>query len=201
LLDRLVWFLRNVDLSGGLATIVERHQKGIAELTAALNSVLPEDLQKARAARVEELGEAGVAEPLARRMADLPALTSAPDIVLVADRTGKSIMDVAATYFAGGAYFRLDRVLTAAREIRVTDYFDRLALDRSLDAIEDAQRRLAADMLSTGEIGTAAVEAWVKPRSHEVERIRMAVHEIAGSGLTLSKLAVAASMLGDLVRG
>jgi hypothetical protein len=29
----------------------------------------------------------------------------------------------------------------------------------------------------------------------------MAVHEIAASGLTLSKLAAAASMLGDLAKG
>jgi hypothetical protein len=28
----------------------------------------------------------------------------------------------------------------------------------------------------------------------------MAIHEIAGSGLTLSKLSVAASLLGDLVK-
>ena len=34
----------------------------------------------------------------------------------------------------------------------------------------------------------------------EVERIRDAIHEIANSGLTLSKLAVAASLLGDLVK-
>jgi glutamate dehydrogenase len=34
----------------------------------------------------------------------------------------------------------------------------------------------------------------------EVARVRMAVHEIAASGLTVSKLSVAANMLGDLVR-
>ena len=45
-----------------------------------------------------------------------------------------------------------------------------------------------------------AVAAWVKPRQAEVERIRAAIHEIAGSGLTLSKLSVAASLLGDLAR-
>jgi glutamate dehydrogenase len=33
-----------------------------------------------------------------------------------------------------------------------------------------------------------------------VNRIRTSVHEIASSGLTLSKLSVAASLLGDLVR-
>jgi len=30
--------------------------------------------------------------------------------------------------------------------------------------------------------------------------VRAAIHEIAGSGLTLSKLSVAASLLGDLAR-
>ena len=45
------------------------------------------------------------------------------------------------------------------------------------------------------------MEAWVKPRQAEVERIRAAIHQIAGSGLTLSKLTVTASLLGDLARG
>jgi glutamate dehydrogenase len=201
LLDRLVWFLRNVDTSKGLASVVARYQAGIGEVAAALERVLPEDTLAARKARIEELKDAGVPEPLARRIADLPTLAVAPDITVVADRTGKPVADVAATYFAGGAYFRLDRVVAAARDIRVTDYFDRLALDRSLNSIEDAQRRLTAGMMTSNVVGAAAVEAWVAPRGHEVERIRMAVHEIAGSGLTLSKLAVAASLLGDLVQG
>ena len=55
-------------------------------------------------------------------------------------------------------------------------------------------------MVETGSTGEAAVEAWVKPRQAEVERIRSAIHQIAGSGLTLSKLTVAASLLGDLAR-
>jgi hypothetical protein len=37
-------------------------------------------------------------------------------------------------------------------------------------------------------------------RKAEVDRIRMSVHEIANSGLTLPKLSVAASLLGDLVK-
>jgi glutamate dehydrogenase len=53
---------------------------------------------------------------------------------------------------------------------------------------------------SNGLAGAGAVEEWVKPRRTEVERIRAAIHEIAGSGLTLSKLSVAASLLGDLAR-
>ena len=82
----------------------------------------------------------------------------------------------------------------------MADYFDRLAIDRALDSIGDAERRLTAEMARNGVTGAAAVELWAASRKEEVERIRTAVFEIADTGLTLSKLSVAASLLGDLVR-
>ncbi len=133
-------------------------------------------------------------------MASLPVLKAAPDIVLVADRAGKPVNEVTATYFATEAFFQLDQVASAVPTIVVSDYFDRLALDRALDSIGDAERRLTAAMVGNGHAGAGAVEEWVRPRQAEVERIRSAIHQIAGSGLTLSKLSVAASLLGDLAR-
>ena len=200
LLDRIVWFVRNVDLSKGLADEVEHYRDGIAAISTALDDILPADAKQARAVRAAELAGAGVPEELAQRIASLPALASAPDIVLVADRTSKAVTDVAMTYFAAGAFFQLDRIASAARDIQVTDYFDRLALDRALDSIGESERRLSVEMVGDGATGPAAVDAWVKPRANEVERIRTAVHGIASSGLTLSKLSVAASLLGDLVK-
>ncbi len=200
LLDRLVWFLRNADLSQGLAKVVERYRNGIAALAAALDTALPPEAQAVRAARAEELAKSGVPEALARRIADLPAIAAAPDVVLITERADKPIPAIVATYFAAAAYFRLDRMAVAVREIKVSDYFDRLALDRALDAIGDAERRLTAAMVATGQTGPEAVDAWVAPRKAEVERVRASIHQIAGSGLTLSKLSVAASLLGDLAR-
>jgi glutamate dehydrogenase len=55
-------------------------------------------------------------------------------------------------------------------------------------------------MSGNGAYGARAVEVWVAERKVVVGRIRASVHEIASSGLTLSKLSVAASLLGDLVR-
>jgi glutamate dehydrogenase len=200
LLDRIVWFVRNVDISKGLAEVVEHYREGIETIAAALESLLPEEGRRARAARVTSLTNSAVPEELARRIASLPALASAPDIASVADRTGRHVVDVAATYYAAGAFFQLDRIASAARGIQVTDYFDRLALDRALDSIGEAERRLTAEMVGNGATGRPAVDTWVGGRSAEVERIRSAVHGIASSGLTLSKLSVAASLLGDLVK-
>ncbi|MBX9827333.1 MAG: NAD-glutamate dehydrogenase, partial [Xanthobacteraceae bacterium] len=201
LLDRLVWFLRNCDLSKGLAGVVEHHRAGIAALTRVLDAALPKEAAAARVARRKKLTDAGVPEELAGRIASISEIAAAPDLVLIADRTGKPMDAIAATFFAAEAHFRLDRVATAARGIVVSDYFDRLALDRALDSIGDAERRLTAAMVETGQSGERAVEAWVAPRKAEVERIRGSITQIANSGLTLSKLAVAASLLGDLAKG
>jgi len=205
LLDRLVWFLRNADLKQGLEKIIGHYRDGIAQVAAALDGALSKPALAARDARVVELAKAGVPEALARRIASLGLLKAAPDIVLVADQSKKPVGEVTATYFATEAFFQLDRVIGAVPGIVVSDYFDRLALDRALDSIGDAERRLTAAMVGNGKLdkglaGAGAVQEWVKPRQAEVERIRSAIHEIAGSGLTLSKLSVAASLLGDLAR-
>ncbi|HEY4775704.1 MAG TPA: NAD-glutamate dehydrogenase, partial [Xanthobacteraceae bacterium] len=62
--DRIVWFLRNVDLGGGLAAVVARHQAGIAAVAQTLDRVLADEAGQAREDRVEELLEAGVAAEL-----------------------------------------------------------------------------------------------------------------------------------------
>jgi glutamate dehydrogenase len=198
LLDRMVWFLRGNKLDKGLAPVITRYQAGIDNLRLGLNAALPLEARNARDTHVKDLMGKGVPEDLAAEIASLPALAAAPDITNVADATGRPFADIAATYFAASAYFRLDRLIEQARGVAVSDYFDRLAVDRALDQIAESQRRLAGEMAATGT-GAGALEAWVKPRAATVERIRAAIHEIAGSGLTISKLTVAASLLGDLV--
>ncbi|HZS62978.1 MAG TPA: NAD-glutamate dehydrogenase [Xanthobacteraceae bacterium] len=200
LLDRLVWFLRTVDLQQGLAGVIEHYRQGIEEVAATLVEALPQEEAARRQKRAADLVQGGVPQSLAQRIADLPLLKAAPDIVLVAKRTECKVADVTTTYFAAESYFRLGRIIATARGIAVTDYFDRLALDRALDGIGEAERRITAAMMQADGAGDAAVQAWIKPRAAEVDRIRGAVHEIAGSGLTLSKLTVAASMLGDLAK-
>ncbi len=200
LLDRVVWFLRNVDMSKGLRDVVDHYRVGIETVDAALRDALPADDQARRDSESEALSGAGVPADLSRRIATLPYLLAAPDIVLVSDRSGRPVDDVAATYLAAGAHFDLDRIREAARGIAVADHFDRLALDRAKDSIARAERRITTQMLQSGASGQAAVDHWTQPRLDEVERVRREIHDIARSGLTLSKLSVVASLLGDLVK-
>ncbi len=197
LMNRIVWFIRNVDLAAvPLDKVVERFQPGIAEIGTNLATLLPPEAAEAWRTRAAELVAQGVPEALAARIAGLDELAAAPDIVVVAQRAGQPVARVAATHFALAAMFRLGALARAAAEVPASDYYDRLALDRAVDAIESGLRRLTAAVMDAG--GDA--ETWRAAHAGEVGRIGEAVGRIVASGLTTSKLAVAAGFLGDLVK-
>ena len=50
LLDRIVWFLRNVDLGRGLAAVIEHYRAAVVALGEALERVLPDEPRSRRAA-------------------------------------------------------------------------------------------------------------------------------------------------------
>ena len=135
----------------------------VTAVVEGLNGLMPPEAIEARAARAAKLVGEGISEALALRIADLPALTAATDAVLISDRTGKSVTDAAQTYFAALGYFQLDRVVGGVGSIKVSDYFERLALDRALDTIGDAMRRIAAEATTFGS-GAAAVSSRVKAK-------------------------------------
>jgi glutamate dehydrogenase len=198
--SRVVWYVRNVDFDAGLDAMISRFGPGIREIAAGLDNALPQDMQAGRSKRRRDLSDGGVPIELAGELADLDTLVSAPDIVTVAERTKRAIADTATTFFAAEANFGLDRISAAARGVPANDYFERLAIDRAIDQIAAAERRLVADMLATGHSGQQAAENWLAAHP-KATRIRRSVEEIATSGLTLAKLTVAANLLGDLVKG
>ncbi|WP_134500929.1 NAD-glutamate dehydrogenase [Microvirga pakistanensis] len=201
LMNRIVWFIRNVDFSShSLDTIIGAYRAGIAEVERSLPETLSPEALAALNARAKALMDQGTPEDLARRIAALPDLVAAPDVVLTAQKTGKPVGDIACTHFALEATFRLGSLIGAAQEIAVSDYFDRLALDRAIDSIAYAHRGLTAEVAAQDVSGADAVQAWSERRGADVSRIRSAVDSIVSSGLTLSKITVAASLLGDLAR-
>lgn len=199
LLSRMVWYVRNADLKAGLDAVIARFGPGIREIAAGLDETLPQDLQAGRTKRRRDLIDAGVPADLAGELADLDALVSAPDIVTVAERTGRAIGDAATTFFAAEADFRIDRIIAAARSVPASDNYDRLAIDRAVDQIAAAERALVANMLANGGSGRQAAGDWLAAHP-EATRVRRSVEEIAASGLTLARLTVAANLLGDLVK-
>ncbi len=201
-LSRMVWFTRNVDFrQRQLDEVVALFAGGIGEVRAALEPALSPAARETWSARAATLAEGGVPDDLARRLSALQDLVAAPDIVLVAGRTGRPVAEIARIHFAVDDVFGLGGLAGAADGIQVVDHYDRLARDRAVDALAAAHRKLTAEIAGReGEAGPERASAWAAARGGEVERIRTAVQTIASSGLTVSKLTVAASLLADLAK-
>lgn len=198
-LTRLIWFIRHGrDSARSLDETVRVYREGIAAIEANLATLLPQAGIDAIDAHVSNLVSQGVPDLLARRVASLPALAAATDIVLIAGRTGVPVIEVAATHFAVDDAFRLSTLAESGSALPTADHYDRLALDRAVDAIASARRALTSQIAAGGGTGAEGVSAWIAARGDEIVRLRTTMDQIVSSGLSLSKLTVAASLLGDL---
>ncbi|SEP75060.1 glutamate dehydrogenase [Devosia sp. YR412] len=189
-----LWFLRNADVTQGLAGLVERHAAGVAALRGLMGSALPASLAEQVSAKVAALVAQSVPAALAQQIAELPVLSYASDIVLVSERAGVSVADGAAAFFGVFATFNLWPVVEQGRDIRLSDRFDRMALDRALANLMRAQRDLTADVLRT----EGGVVAWMGRAG--IARTAEAVKELTQGELTVSRLSVAAGLLADLAQ-
>jgi len=200
LTDRMVWFIRNLDLAGDIEHVVCRYRDGIAATVSVLPTVLGGAALRAIEARQAELVRLGLRVESARVLAVVPALASAPDIVHVAETSGRPIAEVAATHFALERAFGLDALMAAARVAPVSDTYDQLALERALDTILTAHRRLTAEVLSEVGAGSSAVASWIEARGASLARVRQSIEVVTSTGATVSKATFAAGLLTDLAR-
>lgn len=201
LIKETLWFLRNGEFEGGVAPLVSRYEKGVAEVRALLPSLLPKPLAAAIAARATQFETGKVSKEMARRIAELSALSLATDVVLVAERSGAPMADAARAFFGVLDLFELGRIVEAGSAILLSDKFDRMALDRALANLTRAQRDLAADILAAGAGPIPdRFTAWRAARPDAVSRVIKAVSDLTEGELTVSRLSVAAGLLSDLAR-
>lgn len=193
LLERVVWFKRNVSFENGLSAVVERFRSGISGLRPLLDRILPEEQAAFLAKRTEGYIALDVPEALARRIAWLPAECSIPDIVIVSEETGADLETAAAAFFEVGHHFKIGAMNELAGELDVHDYYDGLALDRAQAMLASAHRAVAIQAIRSGSFAT-----WRTANGTDLSRTTHAVSEILDGGLSVSKFSVAASLLADV---
>ena len=107
---------------------------------------------------------------------------------------------MAETFFAVGRSFSIGPLINQAHDMRLEDYYARMALSRTLDQLSVAQRRITGRLVANGATGEAAIAAWEESQAADIGRVRGAIDDLMGSELTLPKLMVATGLFGDLVR-
>jgi len=174
------WLIQRHRGSLGIEAQVERLRPGIRELAASLPQGLHGLERDAFDGRAGELLAAGVPGLLARRVAACDALTSAPDIVELAQQHKLSVATAARTYFATGAEFGLDWLGARIEDLDIHGHWQAVARNSLREALYDSHRGLTHRVLAeTREREPArAVESWRDKHSAAAGHARGIVDDI-----------------------
>jgi glutamate dehydrogenase len=196
------WLLRNRREPLDIAETAEFFAPGVPELSERLPELLTEAAADALANEVARYTEAGVPEPLARRIAALPSLFSVLDISEVARSSGHVLADTAAVHFQLGEQLLIDWVRQRILELPREDHWQALARGALRDTLYEVHASLTAEVLRRGEPEVSArdrVSGWLGRTATTTNRCVRVLDEIAGSGRAdLATLTVALREVGAL---
>ncbi len=147
------WFLRNLPAPINIRSAVDRFAPGIASLLDKLDLVLAEGDLHRFGKVIETYVGRGVEAGLARRIAGLPYLFPACEVVAVADEVGTEVVTAASTYFALDAQLRLGRLLEILEKTKPRNHWERLALIGLLEDLLQQHRRLTVQAFGSRRIG------------------------------------------------
>ncbi|MCO5064542.1 MAG: NAD-glutamate dehydrogenase [Rhizobiaceae bacterium] len=193
------WDLKNGDEFSPIGAQIAALQEARRMLEPKLFALLPDFSRDRLAARRESWIAAGVPEKLAERISLTEVGELIPDIALVAKEAKSDVNAAAKAYFTLTEAFRVGRIEDAARALAPADYYEGLALTRAIDMTSAARRGMAVAALTRYADRPEPVAAWLEAGGERITRLRERLQALTeGSELTVSRLSVAAGLMGDL---
>ena len=197
-----LWFLRSPRLGEDLAATIARFAPGVAALAERVFDLLPGTSREEPLRRAAELAQAGVPEPLARRVATLEALSGALDIVETAAATAQDVAAVAGVHYALGDRLALDWLARRIAALPAEGHWQALARGALRDDVAGLQRALTIDVLRDAPDAApeARLAAWESAHRAARERALRVVEEVRGAPAPdLAMVSVALRELRNLV--
>ena len=205
LMERAVaWFLTSCPQPLDIGAETDAFRPGIEALLGGLDTVLDAEEAARLSARVASYADQGVPPDLARRMAALPVLAAAPDLVSIARRTRRDVAAVAAVYFILGRRFGLEWLRDKAASAKVDNHWQKQAVAALVDDLFAHQTALTVRVLEAAERlpSEAPVDGWIAQHRPVVERVEQLLSELRTQpNVDLAMLAVANRQLRGLTAG
>lgn len=201
--SQVLWFLRNMPQPFNVSEMIDRFRGPFEKLFSIKQDVLSKPTQTAFLNRRDGLKDEGVGHDLATFVAAFQVLDSGPDIIIVAEETGKSVDYVAGVHFALGDMLSFDWLRQRSERIVPEDHWETLATRAIIEDLGDQQRGLVRDVCESAGSKTVkqATGAWRKSQTTRVIRAGRLAEDLRSSGsLSVAKLSFAARHLRSILR-
>ena len=188
------WVLANRKGNLDIERAVSALRPGLKELLQRLPALL-EGIEAAQyASSLQRFRDEGAPEPIARRVASFGAAQAAIDAVDVASARRIPVERAARVYFGLGSELGIDWIRGEIERLGVEGHWQAVARGTLREEAYSLHRALCVDVLGTAgsREPAAAVAAWIRSRSRDVENLRRTMQEMRGvDGTDFATLSVA----------
>ncbi|MDT0309996.1 NAD-glutamate dehydrogenase [Streptomyces sp. DSM 44917] len=198
------WLLNNRPQPLRLAETIDLFADRVAQVWQELPKLLRGRDLEWYTGLLDELTGDGVPAEAAAQVAGLSAAFPALDIVAVADRTGRPLLDVAEVYYHLGDQLGVSRLQDRIGELPRADRWQSMARTAIREDLYAAQQLITADVLAQGGEDAGPEErfaAWEELNAAILGRARVTLAEIQSSeSFDLANLSVAMRTMRTLLR-
>ncbi|MFD8593211.1 NAD-glutamate dehydrogenase [Streptomyces sp. NPDC059637] len=199
------WLLNNRRQPLEIAETIEAFSDGVAEVWSELPKLLRGSDMEWYQRVHDEMADAGVPSDLAVKVAGFSSAFPTLDIVDVAERLGRSPLEVAEVYYDLADRLQIAQLLDRIIELPRADRWHSMARASIREDLFSAHAQLTAEVLAAG--GPAAITpeqryaAWEEKNAPLITRARTTLEEIQGSEtFDLANLSVAMRTMRTLLR-
>jgi glutamate dehydrogenase len=179
-----------------------RNKATVDALNANADAILTSRQRSQRAEMIARLSTAGVPRALAGRLSMLELIGSVPALTRLAETSRRPVTEVAGIGFAAAEHLRIGELKSRAAGLKISDYYDRLAVNGALATLDGAARGITRDVLKAANGAVGDFDSWAKANAQHLAQAKSGLDEIAGAGeITVSRLTVAASRVRELAGG
>ncbi len=179
------WFLNNPAGQQPIDATIDQFVADYATLAESIGSSGPGAWQQVRLDTATELQACGVPEKIARHHAYIEDLVHGPDIIELAQQTGRSVGEVSGVFFRLGKSVRIDWLEDEASKLEPTNRWERLAQQAAAGDLVVLRRRLAEKVLAKAGSRSPrdAVRKYLAERAEAHGRLLLFMRELAKQGV------------------
>ena len=202
----ITWFLTRLGREMDIEADSKGFSDGIKELTKNLNKLVTKNLKTSIDQREAGFVQDGIPKSLAYKIALMPVLSSACDIIRISSEQDTDLKNTARTYFELGHRFNLDWLRQKARYLPSDDYWQGEATNGLIDQLFGTQAgmtvRILRDMngkATKAPSGQSLLDSWVEKHGANLQQLDSLFADLKRAGaVDLTMLTVAEQRLRSL---
>jgi len=187
----------------GISDLVQRYQPGMDKLRAGLHELLTQTGRASMGVDLEKWQGMGFPEELAKKLATLPSLEVAMDIIETSQESGWPVEHVARVFFDLGEALDIEWLRTQIEKLPVESRWHAQARGALRDELAVQQRAMVSQILASeqGKQGAdGAVSAWLQRDDPQLQFTRGMLDEIRGVDVDYPIASVALRRLAQIAQ-